>query len=700
MAKAAGDNQKEVVKEAVKQFVDASMHGEKPDLDEFVKQYPGLESQIRGGIQELNRINNLFDSLVKADDSDFEDITDEHDLVGRKVGSFEIVSIIGRGGMGVVYLAKDTRLKRSVAVKSIPAALADDSTARMRFKREAELLASVNHPNIAVIHEIIEEDKSGYLVLEHVEGETLTERIAEGPLKLQEALSIGKQVAEAISAAHKKHVIHRDLKPGNIKITPDGQVKVLDFGLAKTTVTEGASSDVTETQAGHIIGTPAYMSPEQARGQSVDKRSDIWSFGCVLYEMLTGKVLFEGETASDTLANILKTEPDFHPLPDSTPASIRVLLRRCLQKDPSQRLHDIADARIEISETQSGTLEAYDAPVETTACRRLFRREVILLALACLMAGVLITIAILMNLNRTGHPKKPVVSRLPINLPADKPIYTGGLPRSYLAISADGTRLVYVGRGDDRIRRLYVRYLDDLEVKLIPGTEDALNPFFSPDGKWVGFSTPDLKIVSLSGGEPLTYDKGFRGHVFGSWAEDGTIIFSDSDGKQGLHRISENGGKPEILMPVNREASWIRYPQVLPRGDAILYNRYFVSGDSHIEVLFPETGEIQKVLDNAYYARYVRSGHLVFLRDYVLMAVPFDIERLKTTGPFVDILDYVQGGQEYKPPMIAVSQNGTIVYVSYVSKTDISQSEQPKYELVWVDRQAKQNLWAPLLSFI
>ncbi|MBN2592071.1 MAG: protein kinase [Sedimentisphaerales bacterium] len=394
MAKAAGDNQKDVVKEAVKQFVDASMHGEKPDLDEFVKQYPGLESQIRKGIQELNKINNLFDSLVKADDSDFEDITEQHDLVGKKVGNFEIVNIIGRGGMGVVYLAKDTKLKRSVAVKSIPTALADDSTARMRFKREAELLASLNHPNIAVIHEIIEEDKSGYLVLEHVEGETLTEHIARGPLKLEEALSISKQVAEAISAAHKKGVIHRDLKPANIKITPDGQVKVLDFGLAKTTVTEGGSSEISETQAGHIIGTPAYMSPEQARGKPVDSRTDIWSFGCILYQMLAGQLPFEGETATDTLARIIEREPDWELLPQDTPAKIRTILQCCLKKDPNQRLENISNISAEIKETLS-KLDEVALPAATSATSR--RKTII----------IIVTIIIVLSIAAAWFVRRP-----------------------------------------------------------------------------------------------------------------------------------------------------------------------------------------------------------------------------------------------------------------------------------------------------
>jgi len=351
MAITADDNQKGIVKEAVRQFVDLCLHGEKPDLDEFIKQYPGLESQIRKGIQELNKINNLFDSLVQADESDFADISDEYDLVGKKVRGFEIEEIIGRGGMGVVYLAHDTRLDRSVAVKSIPAELQSSSTAQARFKREAKLLASLNHPNIAIIHEIVEEKKSGYLILEYIPGETLAERIAREPLNLEEALSIGQQIAEAVSAAHEKGVIHRDLKPGNIKITPDGRVKVLDFGLAKASVSEGRSSEITVTQPGRIMGTPAYMSPEQARGKQTDKRSDIWSFGCIMYQMLTGKFPFEGETSTDTLARIIERQPDWEILPENTPTNIRTLLRRCLEKKPQRRLRDIGDAVIEISET-------------------------------------------------------------------------------------------------------------------------------------------------------------------------------------------------------------------------------------------------------------------------------------------------------------------------------------------------------------
>ncbi|HUU17108.1 MAG TPA: protein kinase [Sedimentisphaerales bacterium] len=351
MANASNDDRARSFEEAVWQFLAARLRGAAPDVEELVRKYPEFEDRIRRKVDEFQKVDSLFDSLVQAEASDFDVAASAHDLTGQKVGTFEIIEIIGRGGMGVVYLARDTKLDRSVAIKSMPVELVGDSTARMRFQREAKLLASLNHPNIAVIHDIIEQDNdSGYLVLEYIPGQTLTERIAHKPLKLQEALSIGQQVAEAISAAHEKGVVHRDLKPGNIKITPEGRVKVLDFGLAKATVTEG-SSEVTDTQPGHIIGTPAYMSPEQARGQPIDKRSDIWSFGCVLYEMLTGKVLFKGETVSDTLANILKTEPNFQPLPESTPANIRVLLRRCLEKEPHRRLRDMGDISITLEDT-------------------------------------------------------------------------------------------------------------------------------------------------------------------------------------------------------------------------------------------------------------------------------------------------------------------------------------------------------------
>ena len=314
------NNKEHRLEEAVHRFLDAQSRGSEPDIDEFVKAYPDLATQIRQRILNLHKIDTLFDSLVQAEESDFDGVAPGQDLVGQTIGGFEVVEIIGRGGMGVVYLARDTSLGRSVAIKSLPPDQPGDPRSHTRFRREAKLLASLNHSNIAIIHEIIEQaDGSGYLILEYIPGETLARRIAREPIEPAQALAFGQQIAEAVAAAHEKGVIHRDLKPGNIKITPEGKVKVLDFGLAKATADKDNEKDITVTQPGHVMGTPAYMSPEQARGKPVDKRCDIWSFGCVLYEMLTGVSPFAGDTVSDTLAHTLQTEPDWQALPQMLP---------------------------------------------------------------------------------------------------------------------------------------------------------------------------------------------------------------------------------------------------------------------------------------------------------------------------------------------------------------------------------------------
>jgi serine/threonine protein kinase len=307
----ADDNQAALLEEALAYFIDQCLQGSRPDVDEFVEQYPQCQAQLRARLQDLQEIDSLFDTLVRADEIEFDATVAEGYLTGRTIGRFEIREMIGRGGMGVVYLARDTRLDRSVAVKSMPAEWQRSSTAQPRFQREAKLLASLNHPNIAVIHEIIEQQEgTNYLVLEYVPDQTLAQRIAHEPLPLPEALSIGQQIAEAVCAAHDRGVIHRDLKPGNIKITPEGKVKVLDFGLAKPAVGEGGSGDTSVTQPGRIVGTPAYMSPEQACGRPTDKRSDIWSFGCLMYEMLTGRLPFDGDSANEILARVIEREPD------------------------------------------------------------------------------------------------------------------------------------------------------------------------------------------------------------------------------------------------------------------------------------------------------------------------------------------------------------------------------------------------------
>ncbi len=394
MAAQINDNETVTLKEALQRFVEVYFRGQQPDIDEFVQQFPQHQAQLRKRIQDLKEIDTMFDSIFQVEGSEFEDTAAEEDLIGKKIGGFEIVNIIGRGGMGVVYLARDTKLKRSVAVKSIPGSLVENSIARTRFRREAELLASLNHPNIAVIHDIIEQDDhSGHLVLEYIEGETLTERIAREPLDVNEALTIGKQIAEAVSVAHKKGVIHRDLKPSNIKITPEGRVKVLDFGLAKVSISESKDNEVTSTHPGRVIGTPAYMSPEQARGEETDHRTDIWSFGCIMYQMLTGYLPFEGQTATDTLARIIERQPDWEILPPNTPPKIRNLLQRCLEKAPDQRLSSIADAVIEITEILS-------APVQPFAVRLRKKATTIFLTIIVVLSGVAVWFA----LTQQTHP--------------------------------------------------------------------------------------------------------------------------------------------------------------------------------------------------------------------------------------------------------------------------------------------------------
>lgn len=617
---------------------------------------------------------------------------------GRQIGPFRIERELGRGGAGVVYLAQDTKLNRSVAIKSLPAELMENPKARTRFAREAQVLASLNHPNIATIYDELQEAEGlGYLILEYVPGQTLAERIAGAKLKPQEALSIAQQIAEAVAAAHEHDVIHRDLKPGNIKITPEGRIKVLDFGLAKALSGEVVDQQSTVTDPGRVMGTPAYMSPEQARGLETDKRCDIWSFGCMLYEMLTGKVPFDGETVSDTLAGILDREPDWHALPQATPANIRILLRRCLEKNLHRRLHDIADAVIEISETLSGTLEVFALPGKVAPVSRLFRRDVILAALACLIAGVLIAGAIFMGFVMPSPPEPPVVLRLPIEVPADKPLYTKTAPNCFLAISPDSTHLVYVGELDNKDTELYIRSMDNLQIKPIPGTIGAHNPFFSPNGQWVGFFTDEqLKKVSLTGGEPLTLLKDIQWGVaaFGSWADDGTIVFSIHSGNRGLQRIPDNGGqKAETLVAPDPEDGKVYYcyPQVLPGGNAILYSHVSrTSRTSRIEAFLLNTRKQKTVLDDASYATYVSSGHLIFVRGKVLMAAPFDVEKLKITGSLVPLVNddmrFDWGG---RTPQITVSHNGTIVY--------ISGPELRKGELVWVDR---QGVFTPLVVLL
>jgi len=661
MADATKDNQQDVIKEAVRRFVDARLRGQEPDIDGFVQKYPGLESKIREGIRELQKIDTLFDSLVQADESEFDETASGQDLVGQKVADFEITKMIGRGGMGVVYLAHDTKLGRSVAVKSLPAQLRASATAQARFQREARLLASLNHPNIAVIHDIIEEDRSGYLILEYVPGRTLAQRMARRPLNLEEVLSIAQQIAEAVAAAHGNGVIHRDLKPGNIKITPEGKVKVLDFGLAKASIREDEDAGNTVTQPGRVMGTPAYMSPEQARGQAADQRTDIWSFGCIMYQMLTGQLPFEGATSTDTLARIIERQPDWGRLPQDTPMNIRVLIRRCLEKDPHRRLQHIGDALIEIQETLN--LPA-DVPPQTTPSQPdrqpLGRpRLIAVMVVAAIAGGILIGAAARGLWPSLSPPRAPVRS---FSITPKTELSLEALYHQALALSPDGKFLAYIEQGNDWRKRIYLRDMEHLEATLLPGTEGAISPFFSPDGQWLAYVDHfhrRLKKIPIKGGEPidLTSCAEFRG---GSWGADDRIIFTPSRA-EGLWQISASGeGLRELTRPDPNLGEWAHlWPQVLPDGDHVL----FTSGGRGIELYSLKTQKRQVLLRDGSFARYLPTGHIVYRRQDILYAVAFDLARCAVSGSHVPVISGITTSSISGSAQFTFALDGTIAYI-------------------------------------
>ena len=607
----------------------------------------------------------------------------------EQLGPFRIERELGRGAVGVVYLAHDTKLDRQVAIKSLPAEVMRNSKVQKRWQREARVLASLNHPNIATIYEELEEVEGvSYLVLEYVPGQTLAEVIAESDLRAEEVLNIALQIAEALAAAHEHGVIHRDLKPGNIKITPEGQVKVLDFGLAKSVGEEFQNRQTRITEPGRVLGTPAYMSPEQARGRQIDKRSDIWSFACVLFEMLTGTVPFEGETVSDMLANILHKEPDWKKLPDNTPANIVVLMRRCLEKNPNRRLHDIADAAIEINETLN--LPATAPPMTTTSfeiTRPTGYKELIAVSAVCFFIGIIMgALAIWSRLRPDSLQKQPTRS-FTIN-----PQTTFGVEALWhhaLAFSPDGQRLAYVEQGGDGRRRIYLRELDKFQARPLPGTEGAISPFFSPDGQWLGYVDHfqrKLKKVPVKGGEPIVLCEclQFRG---GSWGKDDNIIFTPaggSDNESSLWQISASGGKKERLTinDPNLGEYGHFWPQILPGGKAVLFTNIGRGFDDHqVEVYSLVTNKRQSIFKGGTYARYIPTGHLIYARNETLYAALFDIKQLKVVGPHIPVISGVMTPQSWSA-QFAVSPDGSIAYVPVKARsTELSP--------VWVDRQGQ-----------
>jgi len=642
------------------------------------------------------------------------------DTIPKTLLHYRILEQIGAGGMGVVYRAEDTKLGRQVAIKVLPEIFSGDAERLARFEREAKLLAALNHSNIAAIHGLEEDGGKHFLVLELVEGSTLAERLRKGRLPVDEALQVCRRIAEGLEAAHEKGIIHRDLKPANVKVTAEGAVKILDFGLARALHDPVAIADLSQspsiteemTRPGVVLGTAVYMSPEQATGRDVDRRADIWAFGCILYECLTGKRAFSGATTTETVAAILKREPDWATLPDETPAIVRSLLRRCLQKDPGLRLHDIADARLEIAESAACSSEAVPAR----------RRHSLLLLGVC--AAVILLAGILLDRLLTKYlpvgPAAPVAKRVikvepghwldgfRRELEAQRP------NRTALAISGDGSFIVYSAIEENpdvkACPQLYLRRVDQLEAKPIAGTEGAINPFLSPDDRWVGYwADGQVKKVPVEGGVPATVCN--AASIFGaSWGIDNSIIFS-SDYYSGLKRVSADGGTPEELTspdPKREEASH-RLPCLLPNGKAVLFTimRHYADTKPWIALMDLKTRQWRTLFQDAADARCFPSGYLVFLRQGILMAVRFDVERMQATGqPYpvaANVMQALSGLNAYYNSgagQFAVSVSGSISYATG--------GILPPYEnsLVWVDQNGseqpalriKQPFFAPRLS--
>ena len=587
-------------------------------------------------------------------------------MIGTRLAHYEITAHLGSGGMGEVYQATDTKLGRSVAIKLLPATFASDPERLTRFRREAQALAALNHLNIAQIYGIEDSGGTSCIVMELVDGETLQARIQRGPVAVGEALAIAKQIAEALEAAHDKGVIHRDLKPGNIMLA-EGKVKVLDFGLAKAYDTPSANTDLAHsptltgmaaTSAGVILGTAAYMSPEQAKGRAVDRRTDIFAFGCVLYEMLTAKKAFDGEDVTDILGAVLRVEPDWSQLPEDLPPGVRRLLRLCLEKNPRNRRSDATDIRLDLDHLLNEPAPATPAGIETPK-RPLWARA--LPVVSALVIGGIVSGAAIWNLRPT--PAAGAVTRFAVTLPQGQSFSNTG--RQFVAVSPDGSALLYNAN-----QRLYLRQLSELEARPIPGTETfqaVLNPVFSPDGRSVAFfagSDRTLKKIAVSGGAAVTLCPAEP--PFGlSWGAGG-IAFGQ--GTAGIFSVSENGGKPERVVTV-KDNETAHGPQVLPGGKAILYTvRGAGEGDWDKAKIFVQSLEPgstpQLVIDGGREGRFVSTGHIVYAYQGTLFAVPFDLKQLKKTGGPTPVVEGVRNSAVTTgSSQFSFAENGTLIFV-------------------------------------
>jgi serine/threonine-protein kinase len=625
---------------------------------------------------------------------------------GTRLGAYEIIALIGAGGMGEVYRARDTRLNRDVALKVLPELFAADPDRLARFKREAQLLASLNHPNIAAIHGFEESGGTQALILELVDGPTLADRIAQGPIPLEEALPIARQIAEALEAAHEQGVIHRDLKPANIKVRPDGTVKVLDFGLAKAFERDVATADVSHsptlsvagTHLGLILGTAAYMAPEQAKGKAVDKRADIWAFGCVLFEMVTGRQAFEGDDVSEILASVIKGSVNLDLLPARP--RLRALVERCIERDARKRFRDIGDVRYELEQLQAHPEQpsAAVAGDGRSGPSRMLPWIAAAMALTALVVGAAVWI-----LKPPPAPEPGSTSRFVHTLAPNQIFRNTG--RTTVAIAPDGRRFVYniaestqmtaalLQSSGNVTGGLYLRSVDSLDARLISGTEESVtNPFFSPDGQWIGFFSPtdgQLMKIPIAGGTAVALGK--ANNPFGaSWGANDTILFGQPEG---IMRVSANGGMPELLIATEK-GEQAHGPQMLPGGVWVLFSLTRGTGDTRWDVAeivahSLQSGERKVLWRGGSDARYVPTGHLIYALDDALFALPFDLERLEVSGGPVPLLAGLQ--RAFTPATntatahYTVSDGGTLVYV-----TGATFAANRARTLVWVDRNRRE----------
>jgi serine/threonine protein kinase len=616
-------------------------------------------------------------------------------MIGKTLAHYSITAEIGKGGMGEVYQAKDTKLGRDVAIKVLPEEFAKDSDRVARFQREAKLLASLNHPNIAAIYGLEEAEGTNFLVLELIEGDTLADRIKTGAIPVEESLKLALQITEALESAHEKGVIHRDLKPANIKVTPDGKVKVLDFGLAKAFAGDTENLNLSNsptlsdaaTRQGVILGTAAYMSPEQARGKPVDKRTDIWAFGCVLYEMLTGKAVFQGEDVTEILAAVVKSGVNLDLLPVNIHFRVREVITRCLQKEQKKRYGGIGEAHYEIEQVLADPSGVFAQSGLITKPKKKLRVSIPWVAAIAILC--LIIAGVTGWLLKPAEPKR--VIRFVHELPEGQQFIrnTAGEVQYQLAISPDGSQFVYTTTDG-----LYLRSLDELTATHIAGTDkNSFQPFFSPDGQWVGFwSSSDMKLkkVGINGGAPNTLcDIGMEMEN-ASWDSDDTIVFADV--MNGVMKISANGGTPETLIKSSLadvgKDGLPTFPQLLPDGDTVLFTNYSPQDPTNSQIVaYSLSSGKREPLFKGVYARYLPTGHIVFciLVDNGianLFAVPFELDNLKAGGA-ISVLEGFRS--------LGFSNSGTIVYVPQTAvATGTGGAASSGNTLVWVDREGNE----------